>query len=222
MRYEEFLSEIESYADENYKKFHQTLLKNDKIKLFGVRVPIMRKLAKKYFYAADEILSFPNEYYEVNFIKLCIVSQFDYDRLLTVLDGCVESLDNWAACDSFAPKSIKAHKEEFLPTIRRYLESDKEFVQRFALTTLLHFYVEERYLEVIFAAIERSDRTKFYVMTAAAWLAAETLAKYYSRAVGFIADNTLDKNTHNLAIRKAVESFRLSGDEKNYLKGMKR
>ena len=97
-----------------------------------------------------------------------------------------------------------------------------EFEQRFALTTLLHFYVEEKYLEEIFSMIDRSDTSKYYVHMAAAWLIAETLAKYYPQARGYLMEHSLDKRTHNKAIQKACESYRLSNDDKNYLKGLKR
>lgn len=109
-----------------------------------------------------------------------------------------------------------------MPYIRKYAADPGEFEQRFALTTLLHFYVDGQYLETIFAIVERCDTSKYYVHMAAAWLIAETLVKHYERAVGFLSDNSLDKKTHNKAIQKACESFRLSNDRKNYLKGMKR
>ena len=220
--YQQFLDEIKSFAEPEYRDFHKKLLKNDKINVLGVRVPTLRKLAKKYKGEVDNILTFPDEYYEVTFIKLSAVALLDYDDLLARLDTCVKLIDNWATCDCFTPKCISKHKDEFLPVIRKYAAMKGEFEQRFALTTLLHFYVEERYLETIFSLVERSDTSKYYVHMAAAWLIAETLAKYYHRARGFLMENSLDKKTHNKAIQKACESFRLSNNDKNYLKGMKR
>ena len=220
--YQQFLEELKAFAEPNYRDFHKKLLKNDKINVLGVRVPTLRKLAKKYKGEVDNILSFPDEYYEVTFIKLSAVALLDYDALLARLDTCVKLIDNWATCDCFVPKCIAKHRDEFLPIIRNYAAMDGEFEKRFALTTLLHFYVEEKYLETIFAIVDRCDTSKYYVHMAAAWLIAETLVKYYPRARGFLMENSLDKKTHNKTIQKACESFRLSNDEKNYLKGMKR
>ena len=220
--YREFLNELNANADENYREFHKKLLKNDKINVIGVRVPILRKFAKKYIGKINLLLSFPDEYYEVTFIKLSAVSLLTYGELLPKLDGCVKLIDNWATCDCFILKCIESHKEEFLPYIREYIGRKGEFEQRFALVTLLHFYVEERYLEEIFSLAERCDTSMYYVHMAVAWLIAETLVKYYSRGISFLLENTLDKRTHNKAIQKALESFRLSDDEKNYLKGIKR
>ncbi|MCH5146974.1 MAG: DNA alkylation repair protein [Clostridiales bacterium] len=220
--YQQFLDEIKSFAEPDYRDFHKKLLKNDKINVLGVRVPTLRKLAKKYKGEVDNILTFPDEYYEVTFIKLTAVALLDYDNFLERLDTCVNLIDNWATCDCFVPKCIAKHKDEFLPVITKYAAMKGEFEQRFALTTLLHFYVDEKYLETIFSLVERCDTSKYYVHMAAAWLIAETLAKYFPRARDFLNKNSLDKKTHNKAIQKACESFRLSNDDKNYLKGIKR
>ena len=220
--YQQFLQEIKSFAEPDYREFHKKLLKNDNINVLGVRVPTLRKLAQKYRGEVDNILTFPDEFYEVTFIKLCAVALLDYDDFLERLDTCVKLIDNWATCDCFTPKCIAKHKEDFLPVIRKYAAKQGEFEQRFALTTLLHFYVEENYLETIFSLVERCDTSKYYVHMAAAWLIAETLVKYYPRARDFLMENSLDKKTHNKAIQKACESFRLPINDKNYLKGMKR
>ena len=142
--YPEFLEEIKSYAEPEYAAFHKRLLKNDSINVLGVRVPQLRKLAKKYINCVDELLSFPDEYYEVTFIKLTAVSYLKWDEFTKYVDRCVALIDNWATCDCFVPKCIAKHKDEFLPFISTYKEEDKEFYQRFALTTLLHYYVEEK------------------------------------------------------------------------------
>ena len=222
MLYPEFLAEIKSFADENYREFHKKLLKNDNINVIGVRVPDLRKLAKKHGGDFNEILYFPDEYYEVTFIKLTIASRLPFAEFVKVVDKLVPLIDNWATCDCFTPDCIKAHRDEFLPFIRKYLAVDDEFFQRFALTTLLHYYVEEKYLELIFSFLGSCDTRYYYVHMAAAWLLAEVLVKYYDHGKSFLMEHSLDKKTHNKAIQKACESFRLSNDRKNYIKGIKR
>lgn len=220
MPYGVLLAELKSHADEEYRIFHKRLLKNDNIETLGVRTPDLRKIAKKY--CAQELMTFPDEYYEVTFIKLTAVASLEWEEFIEYIDDCIPLINNWATCDCFAPKCIKKHRDEFLPYIRKYAECGGEFYQRFALTALLHFYVEEEYLETVFALTERSDASLYYVHMAAAWLIAEALVKYYDRTVGFLMENSLDKKTHNKAIQKACESYRLSDDRKNYLKGLKR
>ena len=222
MPYQELLEELKSSADEEYKAFHKKLLKNDNISVLGVRVPVLRKIAKNYKTRVDELLTYPDEYYEVTFVKLTAVSLLDYESFTKYVDRCVALIDNWATCDCFTPKCIAKHREEFLPYILKYFEDGREFYQRFALVTLLHFYVEEDYSDLIFGLCEKCNSQLYYVHMAAAWLIAETLIKFYEKACGFLIKNSLDIKTHNKAIQKACESYRLSEQQKNYLKGLKR
>ncbi len=222
MNYQEFLTEIKGYADEDYKNFHKKLLKDDKINLIGIRIPQLRKIAKEYEKDFDLLLTFPDEYYETTFIKLTAVSRLPYESFVNYVDGCVALMDNWATCDCFASKCIAKHKDEFLSYIRRYALNDREFTRRFALTTLLHFYVEEKYLDVIAETIKSCDTSDYYVHMAAAWLVAEILVKFYAYGVEILNNGILDDKTHNKAIQKARESYRLSEEKKAYLKGLKR
>ncbi|MDE7181397.1 MAG: DNA alkylation repair protein [Clostridia bacterium] len=222
MPYQELLTKLESCADENYKVFHKKLLKNENVNVLGVRVPQLRKIAKEYKGRVDELIAYPDEFYEVTFVKLTAVSLLSYDEFINYVDKCVPLIDNWATCDCFVPKCIAKHREDFLPFIQKYATEDKEFYQRFALTTLLHFYVEEDYAQLIFTFAEKSNTQYYYVHMAAAWLIAEALVKFYDIAKEFLLKNSLDRKTHNKAIQKAVESYRLTEDRKNYLKGLKR
>lgn len=221
IRYQEFLAELNSFADEEYKVFHKRLLKNEKISVLGVRVPQMRKLAKKYKNFVDELMTFPDDYYEVTFIKLTAVSLLKWEDFIKYVDKCVPLIDNWATCDCFVPKCIEKHKDEFLYFIFGYAHEDKEFYQRFALTTLLHFYVEEGYLQTILDILQQVDTSYYYVYMATAWLAAELLVKFYDVGIEFLQSGHLDKKTNNKAIQKACESFRLTAEQKTYLKGLK-
>ena len=220
--YPEFLEEIKSYAEPEYAAFHKRLVKNDNVNVLGVRVPQLRKLAKKYVVSVDELLSFPDEFYEVTFIKLTAVSYLKWEEFIKYVDRCVPLIDNWAACDCFTPKCIAKHKDGFLQYIFTYLNEDKEFYQRFALTTLLHYYVEEKYLTTIKDAVQKVDTEKYYyVHMAAAWLLAELIIKFYDNTIIFLKENSIDKKTHNKAIQKACESYRLTAEQKTYLKGLK-
>lgn len=221
MRYEEFLAEINGYAEEDYRNFHKKLLKNEKVRVLGVRVPTLKKLAKKYVASVDELMTFPDEYYEVTFVKLSAVAALEWNDFIRYIDRCVPLIDNWATCDCFSAKCIKTRQAEFLPFLERYISEDKEFYQRYALTSLLSFYVEEAWLDTVFGFVERSNRDYYYVHMAAAWLVAEVLAKYFDRGVRFLLRGSLDKKTHNKAIQKATESYRLTAEEKNYLKSIK-
>lgn len=220
--YEQLLGELKSQADGGYAQFHSRLLNNPAITVIGVKTPIMRSLAKKYLPQIKELFTLPDEYYEVTFIKLSAASLLPYGEFIKVVDDCVKLIDNWATCDCFKAKCIKKHKREFLPFIEAYLGVNREFYQRYALVTLLHFYVEEEYLDLIFESVLKADTNYYYVHMAAAWLISEVLVKNFPSGVEFLKQNKLDRETQNKAIAKACESFRLTKEQKEYLKTLKR
>lgn len=215
--YNDLLERLFALGDETYRTFHKKLLCNESINVIGVRMPNLRKLAKEWKNDCDELLQFPDEYYEVTTLKCLVVGALPFEEFCQRVDGAVKLLDNWATCDCFTAPCIRRHREEFLPYLERYLKSGEEFVVRYALVTLLHYYIDETYLPLIFFAIEGCDCTKYYVHMAAAWLLAEVLVKYYDEGVGFLQRTTLGKQTKNKAIQKARESFRLTAFQKNEL-----
>ena len=222
MNYEELLTELKKFSDENYRNFHKKLLKNDNANVIGVRVPVLRKIAKSFKRHEDELMSFPDEFYEVTFIKLTAVAALPYEQFIPRLDECVHLMDNWAVCDCFSPKCVSTHREKFIPYIEKYISEEREFSQRFALTTLLSFYVSEEYLDYIFDCCVRADTSKYYVHMAVAWLIAEVLAKFYERGVEFLNKEFLTVKTHNKSIQKAKESYRLTSEQKINLNNLKR
>ena len=222
MQYRQLLALLEENADSDYRIFQKRLFKNDSVNLLGVRIPTLRKIAKQFKDDLENLFAFPDEFYEVTFIKLTAASYLDYGEFTGYVDKCVALIDNWATCDCFSPKCIAKNRDSFLPYIDKYINSENEFYQRFALTTLLHFYVEEAYLDKIFQTIKKADTGQYYVYMAAAWLVAVVLAKYYRSGVEFLQSGAIDVKTHNKAIQKANESFRLSEEQKNYLKEIKR
>ena len=222
MNYSDFLSELKSIADEKYAAFHRRLLKNDSIRVLGVRAPLLRKIAKAQSCAFEDVLSFPNEYYEVKFVKLTMIASLPYDAFLPRLFDAVSLIDNWACCDSFAPKSIAKHKTEFLPVLDKVFTHGGEYFERFALVTLLQNYVAKEYLPILFSYCNRANTDFYYVHMAVAWLLSEVLVRFPDEGDTFLKEQTLPVKTHNKAIQKALESFRLTDERKCMLKSLKR
>lgn len=220
--YEEVLARLKTHCDKAYAAFHSRLLKNESIALIGVRTPVLRKLAKEWKGEEDNFLTFPDEYYEITFLKCALVGALKYEDFIARVDKVVPLLDNWAVCDTFDAPCVKKHREEFLPFIEKYLHSDQEFTVRYGLVMLLHDYVEEQYLPLIFRSVKELEKNDYYVTMGAAWLIAEVLVKYYDAGVRFLREGSLPKETHNKAIRKACESFRISSEEKAFLKSLRR
>ena len=139
-----------------------------------------------------------------------------------MIDGLVDRLDNWATCDCFAPACIAKHRAEFAAYIGKYLADSRVFARRFALTTLLHFYADAEWLPFVLDCLRQVKAEEYYVSMAAAWLAAEVLVRFPAAGEALLAEHALDVQTHNRAIRKACESFRVSAERKTMLRAMKR
>lgn len=220
MTYESFIEELKSYAEEGFKIFQERLIFTS-FKILGVRTPTLRKLAKKYQSEVKSVIAFPNEYYEVVFIKLCMVSTLPYKQFLGYLDECVELMDNWALCDGFKPKCVRENRAEFLKELERIFLYGGEFYERFVLVMLLNYYVEEEYFSLIKSYLKRADKQKYYVHMAVAWLVAEILIKRPTLGEEILEDRLLDVKTHNKAIQKAKESFRVDEEKKERLNTLK-
>ncbi len=219
MTYSELLEILKERSEDEFRLFQKKLIFT-KSEILGVRTPTLRKIAKG-LKGNDDLFSFPDEYYEVTFLKLAVAAQLPFDKLTERLDSLVAAIDNWATCDTFKPVCVQKNKERFFPYIERYFCRGEEFFQRFALVSLLNFYVEEKYLSVIERYLSKADTDKYYVYMAAAWLTAEVLVKYYNQGLAILQSGILDKKTHNKAIRKAVESYRIDEEKKEYLKTLK-
>ena len=222
MTYEEVLSRLFSEQDEKYRAFQSALIKNDDIHLIGVRMPVLRRLAREWKGELENFLAFPDEWYEVTFLKFSLYALLPFDKFTAHIGEMVGLLDNWATTDGFHAKCIARNRDAFLPYIRAFSCDGREFVERYALVSLLHDYVEEQYLPEIFAALERADGTKYYTGMGAAWLMAEVLVKYFDAGREYLKEGRLSPFVHNAAIRKATESFRLSKEQKEELKSFKK
>lgn len=224
--YEEVLAELYSLSDKNFADFQRRIIADNKLEIIGVRTPDMRRLAKKYKGEYAAFASFEERFYEVVFIKLTLASQLPLKEFLSVSDSCVNSLTDWALCDCFAPACIQKNREEYIDFIKRYLCCENgynggEYVRRFALTTLLHFYVEEKYLPLISESIQNCNPNKYYVMMAAAWLLAEVLIKHYEVGLQILQSTMCDVKVRNKAISKACDSFRVTKEQKDFLKSLR-
>ena len=220
MTYSEFIEKLTPYAEEKFANFQRKLIFTER-KILGVRTPTLRKLAKEWKNGLEELFSFPDEYSETVFIKLTVVSALPYGEFLRYVERCVALMDNWALCDGFKASCIKRRKEEFLPILERIFSHGGEYFERYVLVVLLAEYVEEQYLPVIQSYILRADTERYYVHMAVAWLTAEILIKEYVHGVELLKQRLLPAKTHNKAIQKAIESYRLTKEQKEYLRSLK-
>ena len=227
--YEETLAELSAMKDEKYRIFNERIVNVPAGTSIGVRPPRLRDYAKKFVKREDfsfaELFSWPNELYEIRLLKcLCVVyAKVPFAEKEALIEKCLPVIDGWGVCDLFCStlKEVKKHRKEFLPNIERYIAMGAEFSQRFGYILLLGCYMEEEYLPVIFRLLGEAKTECYYTYMGAAWLLAEVLVKFYDAGVRFLKEGTLDGRTKNKAIQKAREIFRLTDEQKNYLKSLK-
>ena len=148
MTYSEFIDKILPFAEKDFACFQRKLIFTDR-KILGVRTPILRKLAKELVDSVEDLLSFPDEYYETIFITLTAVSLLPYEQFLLYVERCVALIDNWALCDGFKGKCIKKNKDAFLNVLEGLFNKGGEYFERYVFVAFLTEYVEEKYLFIL-------------------------------------------------------------------------
>ena len=220
MTYDDLLNDLNGCSEEKFADFQRRLIPT-KSKILGVRTPTLRLLAKKYYPFFEEIVSYPDEYYEVTFIKLTMISSMEFSAFNQYVEYAVDKIDNWATCDTFKPKCLKTKTDEFLPILESIFMRGGEFDERFALVILLGYYLEEKYFTQIRKFIVKANTERYYVRMAVAWLVAEILIKFPLFGEEILLSGDLDDKTRDKAIQKARESYRLGEKEKEYLNSLK-
>ena len=194
----------------------------------GIRSPEFKKMIKEIKAEAAEELedfmkSLPHRYHEENVLHVFLINEIkDYDLCIEALECFMPYIDNWAVSDSLSPKILEKNKTKLIKKIEVWIGDEAPYTKRVAMLFLKKYYLDadyrEEYLE--WAAAIRSD--EYYVNMMTAWLFADALVKQWDSAVTFLKKEKMDVWTHNKAIQKARESFRITGEQKEYLKGLKR
>lgn len=212
--------------DLGYRDFHSKLMPTvPKEKIIGVRVPELRKFAKEFGKtqeAKDFLKILPHKYYEEDNLHAFLIEQIkDFDECVSALDNFLLYTDNWATCDMMSPKVFKKNTERLLPKIKEWLISDYTYQVRFAIGMLMKFYLDESFNEEYLKLVSGVKSDEYYINMMIAWYFATALAKQWKKTVPYIENKELNKWVHNKAIQKAVESNRITREQKEYLKGFK-
>ena len=224
---EKIRTQLFSMQDLKYRDFQSKLIPTVEYDtVIGVRTPELRKYAKQ-LVKTDGISEFlrelPHACFDENQLHAFIISEIkDYEKCLQEVENFLPYVDNWATCDQMSPTVFKKHKEELLRNIRRWLASDKTYTVRFAIEMLMKHFLDEHFnLEYPkMVAQVRSD--EYYVNMMIAWYFATALAKQYDAVLPFMENHCLEVWTHNKAIQKSVESYRITKEQKEYLRSSKR
>ena len=218
--------ELFELKDEKYRDFQSGLIPNvEKDYFIGVRTPELRKLAKKYAKredVGDFLNELPHRYFDENQIHAFIISEIkSYDECLFRLTVFLPHVNNWATCDQMSPKIFKKEKDKLLVSIKEWISSKETYTVRFAIKMLMEHFLGEDFEKEYAEMVAQVVSEEYYVKMMIAWYFATALAKNYEEVLPFIENRRLEKWTHNKAIQKSIESYRILPVQKEYLKSLK-
>lgn len=221
---EEIQKHLFELQDMAYRDFHSRLMPDiDKETIIGIRVPVLRKYAKSI--AGTElsekfIKELPHHYYEENNLHMMLITRIkDYDKCLSEVERFLSYIDNWATCDFPAPKCFENHKEELLPVIKRWIASGETYTIRYGIGMLMRLYLDADFDPEYVKLVAEVKSDEYYVNMMIAWYMATALAKQWDAVIPYIEEHRMSDWVHRKTIQKAVESYRITDEQKRYLKG---
>ena len=212
--------------DLKYRDFHSKLMpETDKETVIGIRTPVLRKFAKEFAGTSEAeavLRQLPHRYYEENNLHMMLITGIkDYEKCMEEIQRFLPCIDNWATCDYPAPKCFARHKDQVLEEAKRWISSGETYVIRYGIGMLMRLFLDEdfssEYLEMA-AAVQSQE---YYVNMMIAWYFATALAKQWDATVPYIEQHKLSDWVHRKTVQKAVESYRITPEQKEYLKGFR-
>ena len=221
------MEKLFAMQDADYRDFHAKLIPNIPYEtIIGVRTPALRAFSKEFWKSAEKdafMARLPHTYYEENNLHGFLIELIrDFDETVAALDAFLPYVDNWATCDMMNPKSLKKDKTALLVVIRRWLASEHPYTVRFGIKTLMQYYLGDNFRAEYAEMVLAVENEEYYVNMMRAWYFATALAFQYEAILPLLAENRMDIFTHNKTIRKAVESFRITDEQKAELRGFLR
>ena len=209
--------------DKAYADFQSKLLLTvSRETVIGVRTPELRKMAKQVCKtpAAQEFMqALPHRYFDENQLHAFILSEEkDFNTCIANLEQFLPYVDNWATCDQLSPKCFKKHTQELLPLIRRWMKSKHTYTIRFGIGMLMRYYLDGEFKPEFLEWVASIKSDEYYIRMMQAWFFATALAKQWDSTLPYIEQHRLHPWTHNKAIQKAIESYRITDEQKALLR----
>lgn len=223
---EKIVKELFEMQDEKYRDFQSALIPgSDLEKVIGIRTPLLRKYAKNLPLedAKAFLLELPHEYFDENQLHAFIVSEIkDIDACIKEVNTFLPYVDNWATCDQMSPVIFKKHKDKLLVEVKRWIASSETYTVRFGIKMLMQHFLDEDFNLEYPKMVAKIQSEEYYVKMMIAWYFATALSKQYDSVIPFIEEGRLEKWTHNKAIQKSIESYRITTEQKKYLRTLKK
>lgn len=213
--------------DLKYKEFHGSLCP-DMDNIIGVRIPKLREYAKELYKSNKlEDIKIGDKYYEELVIQGMLIgfqTKAPIEEAIKQVKEFVPKINSWAVCDTFCAglKITKKYQTEMFKIIKEYLKSKQEYEMRFAIVMLLDYYINDQYIDQVLQILNNIKLDKYYVQMANAWAISICLIRYYNKTLEFLKTTKIDDFTYNKGIQKAIESYRITKEQKDYLRTLKR
>ena len=222
----EIFEEIIKNADPVYRDFHKKLIPTvPEEGVLGVRAPVLHSIAKRYAKTQEGeafLRNLPHKYYDENVVHAFMLGRLacEAEELKARIIEFLPYVDNWAVCDGFCAhlKEFFKKPEDVYDFVVGCTKSDRTYTVRFGLVCLLNYYIDNEHIDGILGICKSIVSQEYYVNMALAWLVSFCLIKQYEKTIPIIDDCVLPKWVHNKSIQKAVESYRIDSDKKEYLK----
>ena len=220
------INDLIKLQDKNYRDFQVKLfptLSSDTI--IGVRTPVLRSYAKKmvkeknYVSFLEEL---PHKYFDENQLHAFIISELkNCNECIIYVNNFLPYIDNWATCDQMSPGIFRKNHNQLLDQIRVWINSKETYTVRFGIGMLMQHFLDNDFKSEYLNLVSSIKSEEYYINMMRAWYFATALAKQYEEAIKFLEEQKLDTWTHNKTIQKAIESYRITASQKEYLKGLK-
>ena len=224
---EELRAALFAQSNETFRAFNAKLMPGTDIdRVIGVKTPELKALAKEFGKRpdiGDFLQDLPHRYFEEKQLHAFLIAGTrDFDTCMAETERFLPHIDNWATCDQLSPKVFQKRSRDLLPHVEEWIGSGRTFTVRFGVLCLMRYFLDADF------APEYPDRVadirsgEYYVNMMRAWYFATALAKQYETITPYLENHRLDVWTHNKTIQKARESYRITPEQKDYLKTLKR
>ncbi len=214
------IRELYKFEDKEFKLFNEKIVKTSK-KMIGVRTPILKNMAK----TISDLSVFMDEYHEEILLHGLVLSRMkDFNLFLENINDFIIKVDNWAVCDmiSSSCKIINKNKEQMLEFIDQNIKSNNVWMVRFCFTLLLNYYIDDKYINLVFKYVAEDKNDYYYIMMVKAWLISKCFIYNKVKTMKFLKECNIDNITYNKAIDKICDSFRVTKTDKLVLRKMKK
>lgn len=226
MKRDEIVKELFRMQDKDYALMQVKILPTVAAdRIIGVRTPALRTFAKSLYKDKDRdafLSCTPHQYFDEDQLHAFVISlEKDFDKCIAEVEAFLPFIDNWATCDQLSPKAFRKHRAELLPYIRRWIDSGKTYTVRFGIGMLMQHYLDDAFDPAYPALVTSIQSEEYYINMMIAWYFATALAKQYDAAIPYLRERCLAPWVHNKTIQKAIESYRITPEKKQYLRTLR-